>query len=90
MLLVIDVGNTQIVVGVFNGAELLSHWRLGTDPKKTEDEYGLVLANLLRQKSISSSEIKAGIVRNLDRITPFGGNQPDILRANIGYFGSVE
>ena len=43
MLLVIDVGNTNIVLGVYDGRELRYNWRLSTDKDKTSDEYGLVL-----------------------------------------------
>ena len=39
MLLVIDVGNTNIVAGVFDDKELVCHWRFSTDRSKTADEY---------------------------------------------------
>ena len=42
-LLAIDVGNTNITVGAFDGERLLKLWRLGTDPNKTADEYGSAL-----------------------------------------------
>jgi type III pantothenate kinase len=47
MLLSIDIGNTNIVWGVFEGSTLLAHWRLATDPKATADEYGALCVNLL-------------------------------------------
>ena len=40
MLLVIDVGNTNIVAGVFKGKKLLVNWRFSTDRSKTADEFG--------------------------------------------------
>ena len=43
MLLVIDVGNTNIVAGVFDGKSLVSHWRFSTDRSKTADEYGITV-----------------------------------------------
>lgn len=43
VLLAVDVGNTNVTVGAFRGARLLNLWRLGTDPKKTADEYGAAL-----------------------------------------------
>ena len=46
MLLVIDVGNTNTVLGVFEGDTLLHHWRVWTDREKTSDEYGILLRNL--------------------------------------------
>lgn len=48
MLLAVDVGNSQTVVGLFSGDELVQHWRLGTDPTDTPDEMALTLAGLLR------------------------------------------
>jgi type III pantothenate kinase len=47
MLLAIDVGNTQTVLGLFDGEELLEHWRLATDPRRTADELALLVNGLL-------------------------------------------
>ena len=47
MLLAIDVGNSNTVVGVFDGDELLEHWRLSTDLERTPDELVLALAGFL-------------------------------------------
>ena len=44
MLLVIDVGNSNIVAGVYQDSELLVHWRFSTDRSKTADEYGILLS----------------------------------------------
>jgi type III pantothenate kinase len=46
-LLAIDVGNTQTVFGLFNGAELREHWRVSTEPERTGDEVGLLLRGLV-------------------------------------------
>ena len=46
MLLVIDVGNTNIVLGVYDKAELVGHWRISTDRVRTTDEYGMLMMNL--------------------------------------------
>lgn len=46
MLLVMDVGNTNIVLGIYKGKELLLNWRISTDRRKTSDEYGMLLHNL--------------------------------------------
>jgi type III pantothenate kinase len=47
MLLTIDVGNTQTVLGLFEGAEIVEHWRLATDPRRTADELALLVHGLL-------------------------------------------
>lgn len=49
MLIAIDVGNTQTVMGLFQGEELVDSWRLSTVSDRTADEYRLYLAGLLRQ-----------------------------------------
>ena len=43
MLLVVDVGNTNIVAGVFDDKTLKVHWRFSTDRSKTADEFGIML-----------------------------------------------
>jgi len=48
-LLTIDIGNTNITLGLFEGDELKRTWRLATDNHKTSDEYGLLITNLLTQ-----------------------------------------
>ena len=42
MILVADIGNTSITVGVYQGDKLLSSWRLASDKKRSEDEYGFL------------------------------------------------
>ena len=48
MLLVIDAGNTNTSLGVFDGAELVAHWRLTTARSRTVDEYGVHARNLFQ------------------------------------------
>ncbi len=57
MLLVIDVGNTHTVLGVYEGEKLLHHWRVWTDREKTSDEYGILIRNLYYGSHLSSREI---------------------------------
>ena len=59
MLLVIDVGNTHTVLGIYKGTELIQHWRISTDLDKTEDEYGMLLKNLLDNSKLTFSNINA-------------------------------
>jgi type III pantothenate kinase len=47
MLLTIDVGNTNTVLGVFREKELVAHWRLTTARDQTVDEYGILTRNVL-------------------------------------------
>src|SRR3989442_2318540 len=65
MLLAIDIGNTNIVWGVFDGAKLLADWRVGTDHSKTTDEYGILLVDLLRVKGISPDRVEGVILSSV-------------------------
>jgi type III pantothenate kinase len=51
MLLAIDVGNTNTVLGVFRGEEVIEHWRIATDPVRTADELAVTLRGLLAQSA---------------------------------------
>jgi type III pantothenate kinase len=53
MLLAIDVGNTNTVLGVFDGEEVVEHWRIATDPVRTADELAVILQGLLAQSTLS-------------------------------------
>ena len=59
MLLAIDIGNTNITLGVFQGDELAFTWRLATDARRMPDEYGLVMVDLLALKGLSPTGIDA-------------------------------
>ncbi len=62
MLLVIDIGNTNIVFGVFDDSKLVNHWRLSTVIHKTIDEYAILLNSLLYIEKIKLNEIDAAII----------------------------
>ena len=57
MLLVIDVGNTNTALGVFEGKQLQAHWRLTTNREQTADEYGILIRNLFSLEGIEPSRI---------------------------------
>jgi type III pantothenate kinase len=57
MLLVIDVGNTNTVVGVFAGKELRAQWRLSTNRRQTADEFGVFIRNLFMLDGIQPDSI---------------------------------
>jgi type III pantothenate kinase len=59
MLLVIDVGNTNTVVGVYDGETLTAHWRLTTERSRTIDEYGIQFRNLLAAATLELGAIDA-------------------------------
>jgi len=57
MLLCIDVGNTNIVLGVTNQDKILAHWRIRTEKEATSDEMGITIGDLLRSSGIRMEEI---------------------------------
>ena len=65
MLLVIDVGNTNITVGVFEGEKIVSTFRMTTKQPRTSDEYGINLRNLLAYNNIRPEEIEDVIVASV-------------------------
>ena len=58
MLLVIDVGNTDTVLGVYDGDDLVHDWRIRTNPEHTVDEYGILIYNLYNASMISSKAVQ--------------------------------
>ena len=57
-LLVIDVGDTNIVLGVYDKAELVGHWRISTDRVRTTDEYGMLMMNLFfHDRKVNAKDI---------------------------------
>src|SRR5499427_4200530 len=62
MLLTIDVGNTNTVMGVFRGEELIAHWRLTTARLQTVDEYGVLTRNLFTLKDLDSKSVSVIII----------------------------
>ena len=65
MLLVIDVGNSNIVLGIYRGDELVNDWRISTDKSKTTDEYGIMVSELFRLADIGASAITAVIISSV-------------------------
>src|SRR5207247_1590837 len=58
LLLTIDLGNTNTVLGVFEGTELRAHWRLATRREQTADEYGILVRNLFASSGLAPAGIE--------------------------------
>ncbi|MXQ54542.1 type III pantothenate kinase [Shimazuella alba] len=65
MLLVMDVGNTNIVFGIYDQEKLLHHWRMQTDRNATEDEYAMTFKHLLSHVGLEFSQIKGAILSSV-------------------------
>jgi len=82
MLLTIDVGNSNTVMGVFRGEELTAHWRLTTARQQTVDEYGVLARNLLSFAEIDPKEIGGVIVSSV--VPPVNGTLGEMARLYLG------
>lgn len=65
MILVLDVGNTNIVLGVFQNKTLLKEWRLSTDFQRTADEYGIQVMNLFNLYDFDPKNVEGVIVSSV-------------------------
>ncbi len=62
MLLAFDVGNTNIVLGVFKDGNLIQNWRMETDYNKSADEYGMIINQLFSYEGLNTKEVKDVII----------------------------
>ncbi len=65
MLLAIDIGNSNIVAGLFEGRILKSHWRLATDSSKTPDDYGMLFLGLLEAAGHPANHVSGVILSSV-------------------------
>ncbi|PZE19226.1 type III pantothenate kinase [Paenibacillus xerothermodurans] len=65
MILVIDVGNTNIVLGIYDGEKLQHHWRLSTNKSTTVDEYGMMIYNLFQFAGIELQQVQGVIIASV-------------------------
>jgi type III pantothenate kinase len=65
MLLALDVGNTNTVLGVYDGQKLVQHWRLETRVSRTYDEYGILVGQLFSWAGVDASKVKAVAISNV-------------------------
>ena len=65
MILLVDVGNTNIVLGVHNGQEYIASWRISSDGNKTSDEYSIQVMQLFNVSEIDPKEIEGVIVSSV-------------------------
>lgn len=65
MLLAVDVGNTNIMLGVYAGETLQKYWRISTIREQTDDEYGVIVRNLFQQSGFTAECISAIIISSV-------------------------
>jgi type III pantothenate kinase len=82
VIVVFDVGNTETTVGVFDGPQLLRHWRLTTTIARTPDETGLLLHALLHSAGIGASAVRGSAIGSV--VPPVTGPLAQACRDWIG------
>jgi type III pantothenate kinase len=82
MLLCVDIGNTNIVMGLYRGDELLTHWRMSTDHNKMPDEYGMLLVDLTHYHGYSLSEVEGICLASV--VPPVTDRFCEMLRLYVG------
>jgi type III pantothenate kinase len=65
MILVIDIGNTNITLGVFKGNDIIDRFRMRTKTEKTSDEYGIFIVTLLREKGVVLEDINDVVISSV-------------------------
>jgi len=65
MLLAVDIGNSNIVWGLYEQQSLQGHWRVATDASRTADEYGLLFRGLLETEGLHKSHITGAILSSV-------------------------
>ncbi len=82
MLLVIDIGNSNVAIGVFEGEKLCATWSIATDVHKTADEYAILLLNLLPHHGLDSSQVKQAILCSV--VPPLVATFEELCRRYLG------
>lgn len=65
MLLVVDIGNTNTAIGIFQEKKLIEDWKIKTEKDRTSDEYVLMLSSLLNSSGLERKEIKSVIISSV-------------------------
>ena len=81
MLIAIDIGNTNITIGLFRESELVSTWRFSTDSQKTSDEYGLLLKQVMSSNNIEVAQIDAAAICSV--VPPLTPTFESLLKAYV-------
>jgi type III pantothenate kinase len=64
-LFCVDIGNTNVVMGLYQGSDLVAHWRIRTDHQKMADEYGVLLLDLLERAACDPGSVNGVIVASV-------------------------
>jgi len=82
MLLAIDVGNTNVTIGVFNNEDLRATWRISTDTAKLADEYAVIIDNLLALGGLTKATVRQAVFASV--VPQLASVFEDMLRRHFG------
>jgi len=82
MILVLDVGNTNITLGVYKGQDLIAHWRLATVRERTEDELGILIKMLFADKGLDPAQVEGIAISSVVPPLMFA-----LEKMSVKYFG---
>lgn len=82
MILVFDIGNTETVVGLFDGRELADHWRISTPLERTVDELGLLVRSLIRESGFDLEAVEAAAIGSV--VPPKTSVFEEVCRRHLG------
>ncbi len=82
MLLALDVGNTNIVLGLFSGKQLRHHWRISTRREGTSDEYNILIEALFSLEHVRRQEIGAAVISSV--VPPLQATLKEMIEGNFG------
>ncbi len=75
MLLVIDVGNTNLTLGVYQGTELAATFRMTTKTPRTSDEYGVTISQMLQTRGLDATKLEGSVIASV---------VPDVMHSLVG------
>lgn len=82
MLLALDIGNTNVVLGLYDGARLAVHWRLATLKERTPDEYAVTVLQLFAIAGLAPSAVDAAVLASV--VPPLTPTFVDLCRTRFG------
>ena len=82
MLLAVDIGNTNVVAGLYERDQLVAHWRLATETRRTADEYAMSLADLFAWSGFAFAGVRYVIISSV--VPPAAPTFADVARRYLG------
>jgi len=82
MILAFDVGNTETMLGLFDGDRLLEHWRFATSTPRTGDEFGLLVRGLMRESGVEAGRVRSAVIASV--VPPVTPTLVDACKRHLG------